>query len=193
MTTQTTADPARAERSVTLSINRPCNKMSANKLKNLPPHVLRELRRHVSPKAPPRQGNTTTATTTASDGQRPKMSNGMKAALGGTILLTATAASFPLLATWWIGNLAQKEDPLTAPQVRRGAFLNSGTRDVGVDPEWDFTTGQHKTKSGYAAIAEEETQSLPGEFLALGSKEMKKHEKNLADAAMGIKRPDSSR
>lgn len=161
--------------------------MSANPLKKLPPHVVRELRRHVSPNAP------SAAATRGQQQQRPKMSNGMKAALGGTILLTATAASFPLLATWWIGNLAQKDDPLTAPQVRRGAFLNSGTRDVGKDPEWDFEKGVHKTKSGYAAIAEEESRALPQEFLALGSKEMKKHEQDLADAAMGKKRPEASR
>mmetsp|Transcript_793 Transcript_793/g.1614 ORF Transcript_793/g.1614 Transcript_793/m.1614 type:complete len:165 (-) Transcript_793:1583-2077(-) len=161
--------------------------MSSNKLKNLPPHVLRELKRHVSPKSLPK-GAAAAQTGTAG---RQKMSNGMKAALGGTILLTATAASFPLLATWWIGNLAQKEDPLTAPQVRRGAFLNSGTRDIGRDPEWDFEKGLHKTKSGYAAIAEEErSRPLPGEFLALGSKEMKKHEQDLQDFALGKKRPE---
>ena len=157
-------------------------------LKNLPPHVVRELRRHVSPK--PLQTEAGAAAGQQSKGSR--MSNGMKAALGGTILLTATAASFPLLATWWIGNLAQKDEALTAPQVRRGAFLNSGTRDIGKDPEWDFEKGQHKSKSGYAAIAEEEAEAraLPGEFLALGPKEMKKHEQSLADFAMGKKRPE---
>lgn len=175
---------------------------ASNKLKNLPPHVVRELRRHI---APPTATAATTATSSnphqqqqQTQQQRPKMSNGMKAALGGTIVLTATAASFPLLATWWIGNLAQKDDPLTAPQVRRGAFLNSGTRDVGKDPEWDFTTGVHKqTKaSGYAGIAqqqeaEEDARPLPAAFLALGSNTMKKHEQELADAAMGKKRPQA--
>ena len=161
--------------------------MSANhKLKNLSPHVLRELRRHVSLRAPPRA-----AQQQQQQQQSQKMSNGMKAALGGTIALTATAASFPLLATWWIGNLAQKDDALTAPQVRRGAFINSGTRDVGRDPDWDFEKGVHKIKSGYAAIAEEKG-SLPAEFLALGSKELKKHEQDLADAAMGKKSRQTS-
>lgn len=163
--------------------------MSSSKLKNIPPHVLRELKRHVSPKPLPKTGGAATAA--ASGGERRKMSNSMKAALGGTILLTATAASFPLLATWWIGNLAQKEDPLTAPQVRRGAFLNSGTRDMGRDPEWDFEKGLHKSKSGYVAIAEEEqSRRLPGEFLALGSKQMEKHEQDLADFAHGKKKPE---
>jgi hypothetical protein len=159
----------------------------SSKLKNLPPHVLRELKRHVSPK--PLVSHAAQQQQAAS---RSKMSNGMKAALGGTILLTATAASFPLLATWWIGNLSQKDDPLTAPQVRRGAFLNSGTRDVGKDPDWDFQTGTHAVKSGYAAIAEEEQHQLPAQYLALGPKEMEKYEKELAQAAMGEKKKNNA-
>lgn len=118
----------------------------------------------------------------------------MKLALGGSLLLTATAGSFPLLATWWIGNLNQRDEALTAPQVRRGAFQNSGTRDIGKDPEWDFEKGLHKTKSGYAAIAEEENaRQLPGEFLALGPKEMKKHEQDLVDFATGKKRQERTK
>jgi len=160
--------------------------MSSSKLKNLPPHVVRELKRHVSPKPLPKGAGTAQGA-----GQRQKMTTGMKVALGGTILLFTTTASFPLLASWWIGNLAQKEDPLTAPQVRRGAFLNSGTRDIGRDPEWDFERGKRLHKSGYAAIAEEEkSRSLPGEFLALGSKQMEKYEKDLEDFATGKKRPE---
>lgn len=165
----------------------------SNKLKNLPPHVVRELRRHVSPrplsKAPNGQ-----ARRAGQEEARQKMGTGMKMALGGTILLTATTASFPLLATWWIGNLNQKDDALTAPQVRRGAFLNSGTRDIGKDPEWDFEKGLHKSKSGYAAIAEEEnSRPLPGEFLALGPKEMEKHEQDLVDFATGKKRQERTK
>jgi hypothetical protein len=118
------------------------------------------------------------------------MSMGMKLALGGTLLLTATAGSFPLMATWWIANLNQKDDPLTAPQVRRGAFLNSGTRDIGKDPEWNFENGTHKQKSGYAVIAAEEasSRSLPGEFLAMEAGKLKKHEQGLIDFATGKKR-----
>lgn len=160
----------------------------SNKLKNLPPHVLRELKRHVSPKPLKTSG----ARQAGQEQQKQKMGTGMKMALGGTILLTATASSFPLLATWWIGNLSQKDDALTAPQVRRGAFLNSGTRDVGKDPEWDFQKGVHKSKSGYAAIAEEEkaARNLPAEFHALGPKHMEKHEQELIDFATGKKRQD---
>ena len=30
---------------------------------------------------------------------------------------------------------------LNASQIRRGPYLNSGSKDVGVDPNWDFKTG----------------------------------------------------
>lgn len=168
---------------------------ASSKLKNLPPHVLRELKRHVSPTPmKPSAGQHASRGPTAAPGSKQKMGTGMKLALGGSLLLTATAGSFPLLATWWIGNLNQRDEALTAPQVRRGAFQNSGTRDIGKDPEWDFEKGLHKTKSGYAAIAEEENaRQLPGEFLALGPKEMKKHEQDLVDFATGKKRQERTK
>lgn len=68
-------------------------------LKKLPPEVARELRRHVSPRPLPKPG------------QKPVVEEerkGMSKVLAGCIALTATAASFPLLATWWIGNLNEK-------------------------------------------------------------------------------------
>jgi hypothetical protein len=161
----------------------------SNSLKNLPPHIVRELRRHVSPK-PLKVPSGRNAASTSDTNVAAPMSMGMKLALGGTLLLTATAGSFPLLATWWITNLNQKDDPLTAPQVRRGAFLNSGTRDIGKDPEWDFEKGTHKTKSGYAVIVAEESSSrkLPAEFLAMEAASLKKHEQGLIDFATGKKR-----
>jgi hypothetical protein len=58
--------------------------------------------------------------------------------------LTSLAASIPYLASKWISSLNEKDEALTAAQVRRGAFLNSGTRDVGKDPSWDFRTGTYK-------------------------------------------------
>ncbi|GBG31384.1 Protein N-lysine methyltransferase METTL21A [Hondaea fermentalgiana] len=35
-------------------------------------------------------------------------------------------------------NLQQQENALTGNQVIRGAYLNTGSRDAGVDPDWDF-------------------------------------------------------
>lgn len=37
-------------------------------------------------------------------------------------------------------NLNSTEKSLNATQIRRGAYLNSGSKDVGVDPDWDFRT-----------------------------------------------------
>ena len=40
--------------------------------------------------------------------------------------------------------LSERDDPLTGSQIRRGAFNNSGSRDVGKDPYWDFKRGRRK-------------------------------------------------
>ena len=64
-----------------------------------------------------------------------------------------------MLAWWWIGHLNERDDPLTAAQTRRGAFLNSGTRDIGPDPDWDFQKGQHKFEKGYGEIADDNDHS----------------------------------
>jgi hypothetical protein len=33
---------------------------------------------------------------------------------------------------------------LNAAAVRRGAFSNSGTKDAGLDKDWDFTTNKYR-------------------------------------------------
>lgn len=94
--------------------------------RKIPQHVARELKRHVQKPS----GNN---------------SNNKKAyALLGCVTFTAFAAAMPYLATKWTGNLNAKDNPLTAAQTRRGAFNNSGTRDVGKDPNWDFERGTYK-------------------------------------------------
>ena len=37
-----------------------------------------------------------------------------------------------------------KQEPLTAGQVRRGAYLNTGSVDAGPDPDWDHKSGTYK-------------------------------------------------
>jgi hypothetical protein len=59
------------------------------------------------------------------------------------------AMSIPAISMWWVGSLNDKEDPLSAAAVRRGAFLNSGSRDAGIDPKWDFKTGTYKKDEAY--------------------------------------------
>lgn len=39
------------------------------------------------------------------------------------------------------GNLYASDKPLSRNQSMRGPFINSGSRDVGPDPDWDHTTG----------------------------------------------------
>jgi hypothetical protein len=60
----------------------------------------------------------------------------------------------------WIRPLSERDDALTGSQIRRGAFNNSGSRDVGKDPYWDFRNGRRKKKGedgvvddgGYVAL-----------------------------------------
>ena len=68
----------------------------------------------------------------------------------GCTVFVGAAASLPYWATQSIGNLTDRDDPLTAAQVRRGAFLNSGSRDAGKDPNWDWKHGTYVYPKGFA-------------------------------------------
>jgi hypothetical protein len=120
----------------------------------------------------------------------------------GCATLTALAGLTPLLLYYWIKPLNESDVPLTAPQIRRGAFLNSGSKDVGKDVDWDFPTGTHKLRAGYGNInsssssstntehGEENataasTNSLPAEFLAMAPNELKKVEDKIEAFAKG--------
>ena len=116
----------------------------ASKLKSLPPDVRRELLRHVKPLA----SNSNVGPNQAGSSSSSKKSYWP--------LVTACTAfigfgcSLPYWATQTIGNLTEREDSLTAAQVRRGAFLNSGTRDAGRDPNWDWKSGKYVYPKGFA-------------------------------------------
>lgn len=162
---------------------------ASSKLQNLSPEVIRELRRHVSPKPLNTQNHEQHL-----QQLRDEAGNKLRWVLGSCLTLVAVAASFPLIATWWI-SLNEKEEALTAPQIRRGAFLNSGSRDVGRDPNWDFSKGKYKKESGYQAIANEEKaagkrQPLPNQFLAMSDEQTKKHEAKIEAFAKGQARND---
>lgn len=163
----------------------------ASPLKKLPPEVIRELRRHVSPTPLKKSGNVGAANQLRGAQVREKApSSSLKWVVGGCVGLVATAASFPVIATWWI-HLNDKDDPLTAAQVRRGAFQNSGSRDVGRDPNWDFKKGEYKKDAGYYAIFEEDKKrKLPGQFLAMSDEKLQKHEKKIEAFAKGEARND---
>jgi hypothetical protein len=93
----------------------------------------------------------------------------------------------PVVLYYWVGGLTDKDQPLTAPQVRRGAFVNSGTRDVGRDPDYDFATGTHPLQQHHGANELNKTAaSLPGEFLALPARDLAKHEEKMQAFARGV-------
>lgn len=145
------------------------------KPRKLPPHVLRELKRHLDP--PPSSAR--------AGGQQRKQ--GSNTVLYATLVLTATAASFPLVFHSWMENLNAKEEALTAPQVRRGAFQNSGTRDVGKDPDWEWEQGRayYKglAKSGYANV---NSASIPGQYHAAHPDRIQAYEDKIVAFATGV-------
>jgi len=44
----------------------------------------------------------------------------------------------------WIQPLSERDSELTGSQIRRGAFNNSGSKDAGKDPYWNFKKGRRK-------------------------------------------------
>jgi len=100
----------------------------AHKLKNLPPDVARELLRHVQP-------NPRLAKNAKNSNANERLNSSTKVLLGCTAFV-ACAGSLPYFATMTISNLTEKEEALSAAQVRRGAFMNSGSKDAGKDPSW---------------------------------------------------------
>jgi hypothetical protein len=108
-------------------------------LKKLPPEVARELLRHIKP-----------VSTTGKQPPPIKPKNSSTGILAACIGLVSFAGLIPYMATQWIGNLSDRDESLTPAQVRRGAFLNSGSRDAGKDPNWDWKNGTYIYPPGFA-------------------------------------------
>ena len=124
----------------------------------IPKHVAQELKRHV---------------------QKPSSNNNNKTfALFGCMAFTALAAAMPYFATKWTGNLNSSENALTAAQTRRGAFNNSGTRDVGKDPNWDFTTGTYKRSRDFQTMMQQQSSKDIQHDDENWSNEMQNHDTN---------------
>jgi hypothetical protein len=170
----------------------------SNVLKSLPPHVARELRRHISPKpliSPILSGQQQPSTTSASSSSRLIDQTRNRYVLIGCTLFTMAAGCMPLILYYWIGGLNDSEKPLTAPQIRRGAFQNSGSKDVGKDPDYDFSSGTHKLRVGYGDSSEatdanssttsKPSQPLTAEFLAMAPNELNKGEEMIEAFAKG--------
>eukprot|EP00536_Pseudo-nitzschia_multiseries_P014309 jgi/Psemu1/214325/e_gw1.684.5.1 len=128
--------------------------MASNAFKKLPPEVRRELLRHVKPTA------STSASKQSAENLRRKherleaagnsRSRSAKNWLLGCVGFVGAAATLPYFATKNIGNLTDREEALTAAQVRRGAFNNSGSRDAGKDPNWNLKEGRYVYPKGFA-------------------------------------------
>ena len=70
--------------------------------------------------------------------------------VGLALALGAFAGACALFPLWFTQramskNLLRSKEPLTGSQVIRGAYLNTGSRDAGPDPDWDL---ENKTWRG---------------------------------------------
>jgi hypothetical protein len=117
--------------------------------RKIPPHIARELARHVKSSA---TKNTTNIGSRANTGGNSDGGSGKLKTVAGCFLFVGVTASIPILAMKWIGPLNEKDAALTGAQIRRGAFNNSGSRDVGKDPNWDFKTGTRKKDKDYVDL-----------------------------------------
>lgn len=74
--------------------------------------------------------------------------------IAALLTVASTFAALPLLIKERTGqaNLTTQSKPLTGSQIMRGAYLNSGSKDAGADPDWQFDprTGKY-TYVGNAA------------------------------------------
>uniref|UniRef100_A0A7S0T8G9 Uncharacterized protein n=1 Tax=Pseudo-nitzschia delicatissima TaxID=44447 RepID=A0A7S0T8G9_9STRA len=122
--------------------------MSSNAFKKLSPEVRRELLRHVKPSSNGSQ-KTKQAAQRLEESQQARNAK-TKRWLLGCVGFVGCAATLPYYVTQKIGNLTARDDPLTAAQVRRGAFMNSGSRDAGKDTNWDLKNGQYVYPKGFA-------------------------------------------
>jgi hypothetical protein len=64
----------------------------------------------------------------------------------GLLALTGSFAAYPFLASRGSTNLTLRDQGLTGSQIMRGAYVNSGSHDVGLDPDWDPVTRTRRVK-----------------------------------------------
>jgi hypothetical protein len=120
------------------------NANNNTEFQKLPPDVQRELLRHVKKPATKATATTSPAIGASSSSRRTYYW------LMGCVAFVSAAGSLPYWATQTIGNLTDRDEPLNASGVRRGAFANSGSKDAGRDPNWDWKNGRYVYPKGFA-------------------------------------------
>ena len=92
----------------------------------IPPHVARELRRHVG------RGQKQSAPS-GLGGAGPESESFLRnpKVLASCLALTGGMMAVPYFFVNWIQPLGERDGELTGSQIRRGAFNNSGSKDVG--------------------------------------------------------------
>ena len=120
----------------------------------IPPHVAAELRRHVAATKKHASSKGEKSGGSSQDGSGGGWSKGTT--LAACCAFTAAAGSIPYLVMKHFKPLNEREEALTHAQIRRGAFMNSGSRDVGKDPMWDFKTGTRIKDKGYVELFEKD-------------------------------------
>ena len=66
-------------------------------------------------------------------------------AVGGVVAAFAFGMSlYPMFAVrrHQEGGLQQRDDSLSGSQIQRGQYLNTGSTDIGRDPDWDFQNNE---------------------------------------------------
>lgn len=148
-------------------------------LSKLPPSVRRELLRHVKPSVKNSSNNKP---------QQEQSGYSMTNIVLGCVGFVTVMGSVPLAAHYYMSGLTEKDSPLTAAQVRRGAFLNSGSKDVGKDPNWDFEHGRFIKPASDI----EESDDLHDEHYVIRGDVKDDQEEKLRAFALGRRTQDGS-
>jgi hypothetical protein len=76
----------------------------------------------------------------------PRPSGNNRTVLGGLVVFLGLASMLPFYLhdrqRRLTGNLYASDKPLSGNQIMRGPYINTGSKDVGPDPNWDHATGR---------------------------------------------------
>ena len=84
--------------------------------------------------------------------RRPTPAKGSAGTVFGLVAFVGIMAALPVILSERHKRLTggvpmiNSDKPLTPAQVRRGPYLNTGSKDAGADPDWDMKTFTYKGK-----------------------------------------------